>query len=144
MDRFVDRADRSLYSSYFISFLVHLGIIGLLLLTLLPTGLYDDPLDLQVTVEEVGAELVVLDVTLAQTKADDEPMLLDLIGDESEASFDVTFPFAQLAVGENGTGKNEVTAGTSAGANGGQSQASFSEPKPAEIGSSTSWMSRVE
>jgi hypothetical protein len=125
MDRFVERADRSLYSGYLISFLVHLGIIGLLLLTLSPMGLHNDPLDLQATVEEVGAELVILDVTLAQTETEDEPMLLDVIGDQSEASFDITFPFAQLAVGENGTGKNHVTAGTSAGANGGRGQASF-------------------
>ena len=125
MDRFVERAGRSLYSGYLISFLVHLGIIGLLLLTLSPMGLHNDPLDLQATVEEVGAELVILDVTLAQTETEDEPMLLDVIGDQSEASFDITFPFAQLAVGENGTGKNHVTAGTSAGANGGRGQASF-------------------
>lgn len=125
MDRFANGTDRSLYSGYIISFLVHLGIICLLVLTLLPLGLDNDPLDLQVTVEEVGAELVILDVTLAQTEAEDEPMLIDVIGSQSEASFDIPSPFALMAVGENGTGKNTVTAGTSAGANGGRGQASF-------------------
>ncbi len=125
MDRFVNRAERSLYSGYIISFVVHLGIISVLVLTLLPLGLREDPLDLQVTVDEVGAELVILDVTLAQNEFEDEPMLLDVIGVQDEASFDVPHPLAQLAVGEHGTGKNIFTAGTSAGANGGRGQASF-------------------
>ena len=125
MDRF-SRTDRSLYSSYVISFVVHLGIILLLVLTLLPMGLRDDPLDLEATIEEVGAELVIMDVTVAQADTeDDEPLLLDVIGAQDEASFEVTHPFAQLSVGEKGTGKNHVTAGTTAGANGGQGQASF-------------------
>jgi len=126
MDRLIaDRAGRSLYSAYAISFFLHLSIIGVMLLTLLPMGLHQDPLDLQVTVDEVGAKLVVLDVTVAKADVEEEPLLLDVIGDQSEASFDITFPFAQLAVGKNGTGQNHATAGTSAGADGGRGQASF-------------------
>ncbi len=127
MDRLLDRADRCLYSGYGISFLVHLTIISGLLLTLLPMGLHRDPIDLEVTVDEPGAELVVLDVMLAQPEmtAEDEPLLLDVLGAQEEASLDVTFALTNLATGEKGTGKNHVTAGTATGNNGGQGQASF-------------------
>lgn len=125
MERFLDRADRCLYSGYGISFVVHLGLIGLLLLAMLPLGLDRDPLDLQVTVEDAGADLVILDVTLSQPDVADEPMMLDLIGAQSEAPFEITAPQAQFVTGDQGTGKNHATAGTVAGANGGRGQASF-------------------
>ena len=118
------RTKRNALSSWLCSTVFHM----LLLLLLMAVGLRvvdRATTSLQSVPSDVGSELVIVDVSIQEPEAQHDPLMIDVIGNLSATSIQVTSPVGEFASGENSSGQDHATAGAETGGSGGSGVANF-------------------